>query len=156
MPTRRTHGTGCTLSAAITALLARGLPLPSAVAGAKRYLAGAIAAADALGVGRATARSTTFTGSGRTSRTSHDPSAPPLAARGRPRRGRHRRRPGCAVRAQERTTWRMITSWPRDLPGPGVNARRLAERITAMSGGRLAVQLYAAGELAPASRCWMV
>ena len=43
----------------------------------------------------------------------------------------------------------MITSWPRDLPGPGVNARRLAERITAMSGGRLAVQLYAAGELVP-------
>ncbi len=52
VPTRRTHGTGCTLSAAITALLARGLPLPSAVAGAKRYLAGAIAAADELGVGR--------------------------------------------------------------------------------------------------------
>ena len=53
------------------------------------------------------------------------------------------------LRAQERQTWRMITSWPRDLPGPGVNARRLAERITAMSGGRLAVQLYAAGELVP-------
>ena len=52
VPTRRTHGTGCTLSAAITALLARGLPLPSAVAGAKRYLAAAIAAADELGVGQ--------------------------------------------------------------------------------------------------------
>ena len=34
------------------ALLARGLPLPTAVAGAKRYLAAAIAAADGLGVGR--------------------------------------------------------------------------------------------------------
>ena len=43
----------------------------------------------------------------------------------------------------------MITSWPRDLPGPGMNARRLAERIAAMSGGRLTVQLYAAGELVP-------
>jgi TRAP-type mannitol/chloroaromatic compound transport system substrate-binding protein len=53
------------------------------------------------------------------------------------------------VRAQERRTWRMITSWPRDLPGPGMNARRLAERITAMSGGRLTVQLHAAGELVP-------
>lgn len=51
--------------------------------------------------------------------------------------------------AQDKLTWRMITSWPRDLPGPGVNARRLAERITAMSGGRLTVQLYAAGELVP-------
>jgi TRAP-type mannitol/chloroaromatic compound transport system substrate-binding protein len=53
------------------------------------------------------------------------------------------------ARAQERASWRMITSWPRDLPGPGANARRLAERITAMSGGRLAVRLYAAGELVP-------
>jgi TRAP-type mannitol/chloroaromatic compound transport system substrate-binding protein len=54
------------------------------------------------------------------------------------------------VRAAERhLTWRMITSWPRDLPGPGMNARRLAERITAMSGGRLSVQLFAAGELVP-------
>lgn len=49
--TRNTHGTGCTLSAAIAALLARGRPLPSAVAEAKQYLAGAIAAADSLGVG---------------------------------------------------------------------------------------------------------
>ena len=52
LATTSTHGTGCTLSAAITALLARGLPLPSAVAGAKRYLAGAIVAADKLGVGQ--------------------------------------------------------------------------------------------------------
>ena len=52
VPTRRTHGTGCTISAAITALLARRRPLPTAVAEAKRYLAGAIAAADELGVGQ--------------------------------------------------------------------------------------------------------
>jgi hydroxymethylpyrimidine/phosphomethylpyrimidine kinase len=52
VPTRRTHGTGCTLSAAITALLARGRPLPAAVGEAKRYLAGAVAAAEDLGVGR--------------------------------------------------------------------------------------------------------
>lgn len=49
--TRNTHGTGCTLSSAIAALLARGRPLPTAVADAKRYLEGAIAAADRLGVG---------------------------------------------------------------------------------------------------------
>lgn len=54
------------------------------------------------------------------------------------------------LRAQAgRRTWRMVTSWPRDLPGPGVNARRLAERIGAMSGGRIQVQLFAAGELVP-------
>ncbi|MGC5779648.1 bifunctional hydroxymethylpyrimidine kinase/phosphomethylpyrimidine kinase [Methylobacterium sp. NFXW15] len=49
--TRNTHGTGCTLSAAIAALLARGLPLPDAVAGAKDYLTAAIQAADRLAVG---------------------------------------------------------------------------------------------------------
>jgi hydroxymethylpyrimidine/phosphomethylpyrimidine kinase len=46
-----THGTGCTLSSALAALLAHGHPLSDAVAAAKTYVAGAIAAADALGVG---------------------------------------------------------------------------------------------------------
>ena len=45
--------------------------------------------------------------------------------------------------------WEMVTSWPRDLPGPGIAARMLAERITALSGGRLQVRLHAAGELVP-------
>ena len=49
--TRHTHGTGCTLSSAIAALLARGLPLPDAVAEAKRWLTEAIAAGDGLGIG---------------------------------------------------------------------------------------------------------
>lgn len=48
------------------------------------------------------------------------------------------------------TQWRMVTSWPANLPGPGVSAARLAERIGAMSGGRLAIDLYAADELVPA------
>ena len=38
-----THGTGCTCSAAITALLARGISLPEAVAQAKEFITGAIA-----------------------------------------------------------------------------------------------------------------
>ncbi len=49
--TSHTHGTGCTLSSAIAAHLARGLDLAEAVAAAKDYLAGAIAAADSLSVG---------------------------------------------------------------------------------------------------------
>jgi hydroxymethylpyrimidine/phosphomethylpyrimidine kinase len=49
--TRSTHGTGCTLSAAITAALALGLPLAEAVAEAKAYVMRAIAAAPAIGHG---------------------------------------------------------------------------------------------------------
>ena len=53
------------------------------------------------------------------------------------------------ARAQGTVTWRMATSWPKNTPGVGVNAQRLADMITAMSGGRLRVQLFAAGELVP-------
>ena len=49
--TVNTHGTGCSLSAATAALLARGRALPTAVAEAKTFVANAIGAADALGVG---------------------------------------------------------------------------------------------------------
>jgi hydroxymethylpyrimidine/phosphomethylpyrimidine kinase len=49
--TRNTHGTGCTLSAAIAAGLAHGKPLGEAVAAAKDYVTKAIAASGALKVG---------------------------------------------------------------------------------------------------------
>ncbi|MCB1475806.1 MAG: bifunctional hydroxymethylpyrimidine kinase/phosphomethylpyrimidine kinase [Rhodobiaceae bacterium] len=49
--TRNTHGTGCTLSSAIAAGLARGLDLETAVGQAKAYLGRAIAAADTLSIG---------------------------------------------------------------------------------------------------------
>lgn len=49
--TRNTHGTGCTLSAAIAAFLAQGQALGEAISAAKTYLSGALAAADALSAG---------------------------------------------------------------------------------------------------------
>ncbi|MCX7632495.1 MAG: bifunctional hydroxymethylpyrimidine kinase/phosphomethylpyrimidine kinase [Turneriella sp.] len=49
--TRSTHGTGCTLSAAITAYLAQGVALPEACAKAKSYLTGALQHAIPLGSG---------------------------------------------------------------------------------------------------------
>jgi hydroxymethylpyrimidine/phosphomethylpyrimidine kinase len=49
--TKNTHGTGCTLSSAIAAELAKGAAPLEAVSIAKAYLAGAIAAADTLAVG---------------------------------------------------------------------------------------------------------
>lgn len=50
--TGNTHGTGCTLSSAIAAGRAKGISLEDACANAKTYLTGALAAADALNVGR--------------------------------------------------------------------------------------------------------
>lgn len=49
--TRNTHGTGCTLSSAIAAGLARGLPLDQAVREAKDYVTAAIAASERLSIG---------------------------------------------------------------------------------------------------------
>lgn len=49
--TKNTHGTGCTLSSAIAALLARGATLEEAVAGGKAYVSAAIAASERLTIG---------------------------------------------------------------------------------------------------------
>jgi hydroxymethylpyrimidine/phosphomethylpyrimidine kinase len=49
--TRNTHGTGCSLSSAIAAGLAKGEKMESAVRDAKTWISAAIAAADQLGVG---------------------------------------------------------------------------------------------------------
>lgn len=51
LPATNTHGTGCTLSAAVTANLALGLPLQDAVEGAVDFVARAIASAPDLGHG---------------------------------------------------------------------------------------------------------
>ncbi|MBG6203385.1 TRAP-type mannitol/chloroaromatic compound transport system substrate-binding protein [Labrenzia sp. EL_13] len=54
--------------------------------------------------------------------------------------------------AQEKTTieWKMVTSWPKNLPGPGVTAQRIVDQVARMSAGRFRIRLYAAGELVPA------
>ena len=54
------------------------------------------------------------------------------------------------TQAAERIEWRMYTAWPRNFPGLGVAANRLAESITRMSGGRLRVTVHGAGERVPA------
>jgi hydroxymethylpyrimidine/phosphomethylpyrimidine kinase len=51
LASRSTHGTGCTLAAALAARLAMGETLPAAAAGAIEYVSGAIAAAYPLGGG---------------------------------------------------------------------------------------------------------
>ena len=57
------------------------------------------------------------------------------------------------VRAADKFQWKMTTTWPPGLPfyqsGPGT-AEGLAKNIEDMSGGRLKIKVYAAGELIPA------
>ena len=59
--------------------------------------------------------------------------------------------PGAApAAASGAVEWRMVTSWPKNFPGVGIAAQRIADRIAAMSDGRLKVKLFAAGEFVPA------
>ena len=51
VPTGNDHGTGCSLSAAVAANLALGSSVPSAIQGAKAFVAGALAGAAAWRLG---------------------------------------------------------------------------------------------------------
>ena len=37
--------------------------------------------------------------------------------------------------------WKMITTWPKNFPGLGTGAQRIADSITSMSEGNLTVKL---------------
>jgi TRAP-type mannitol/chloroaromatic compound transport system substrate-binding protein len=41
---------------------------------------------------------------------------------------------------------KMVTSWPKGFPGLGSSAERLVSAITAITGGRLKVQVFGAGQ----------
>lgn len=49
---------------------------------------------------------------------------------------------------------KLLTTWPRDFPGLGTGAQRIADQITALTGGALTVRLYAAGEMVPAEEAF--
>lgn len=55
-----------------------------------------------------------------------------------------------ATATDEKHQWRMVTSWPPNFPGHGVSAIRLSRRLEELSGGRLSIEVFAAGELVPA------
>ena len=55
---------------------------------------------------------------------------------------------------KKKREWKMVTTWPKNFPGLGTGAQRIADSITSMSDGRLTVKLFAAGELVPAFECF--
>ena len=52
--------------------------------------------------------------------------------------------------AQGKRELKMVMTWPKNFPGLGTSAARIAKRITEMSNGKLTIKLYGAGELVPA------
>ena len=44
-------------------------------------------------------------------------------------------------------SWKLITSWPKNLPALGTNPERFANLVREMSGGRLDIRVYGANEL---------
>ncbi len=52
--------------------------------------------------------------------------------------------------SQDRKRWRMQTTWPKNFPGLGTGANKLAEMIGKMSGGLLEVEVFGGGEIVPA------
>ena len=56
---------------------------------------------------------------------------------------------GTAV-GDEHFEWKMVTTWPKNFPGLGSAAENFARYMDEMSGGRLQVHVYGAGEIVPA------
>ncbi|WP_319381090.1 TRAP transporter substrate-binding protein [Thiomicrorhabdus sp.] len=48
---------------------------------------------------------------------------------------------------QKTFEWKMVTTWPKNFPGLGTGANNIARLITEMSGGRIKVKVFGAGEL---------
>jgi TRAP-type mannitol/chloroaromatic compound transport system substrate-binding protein len=55
-----------------------------------------------------------------------------------------------AAEPQKVFKWRMVTTWPKNLPGLGTAPERMADNIRVMSNGRLDIKVYGAGEVVPA------
>jgi TRAP-type mannitol/chloroaromatic compound transport system substrate-binding protein len=53
------------------------------------------------------------------------------------------------AQVQKNYQWKMVTSWPKNFPGLGRAPETFANYVDRMSGGRLTVKVYGAGELVP-------
>ena len=51
---------------------------------------------------------------------------------------------------QKTFTWKLVTTWPKNYPGLGSAPENFANRVAAMSGGRLTIKVFGAGQLVPA------
>ncbi|MBX3447346.1 MAG: TRAP transporter substrate-binding protein [Parvibaculaceae bacterium] len=56
--------------------------------------------------------------------------------------------------AQGKRQLKMVTTWPKNYPGLGVSAERLATRIREMTDGQIDIKVFAANELVPPLECF--
>jgi len=54
-----------------------------------------------------------------------------------------------AVHAQQTYQWKMVTTWPPNLPVLQTGADRFAKRLEEVTNGRIKIQVFAGGELVP-------
>ncbi|MFC3121075.1 TRAP transporter substrate-binding protein [Agaribacter flavus] len=54
-----------------------------------------------------------------------------------------------SVQVAKEYKWKLVTSWPKNFPGLGSAPERFADYVNEMSGGRLVITVYGAGELVP-------
>lgn len=56
---------------------------------------------------------------------------------------------GSAAVSAEQIKWKLVTTWPKGLPGLGSAPENFARRVEEMSNGRLSIRVYGAGEVVP-------
>jgi TRAP-type mannitol/chloroaromatic compound transport system substrate-binding protein len=54
------------------------------------------------------------------------------------------------VEPQQNFQWKLATTWPKNYPGLGTAPENFAKKVEAMSGGRLSIKVFGAGQLVPA------
>ena len=55
-----------------------------------------------------------------------------------------------AAAPQQTYEWKLVTAWPKNFPGLGHAPEVFAEKVEAMSNGRMKIRVYGDGELVPA------
>ena len=51
---------------------------------------------------------------------------------------------------EEVIEWKLVTTWPKNLPGLGHTPEVFADMVREMTGGRINIRVYGAGEIVPA------
>lgn len=64
--------------------------------------------------------------------------------------GKATQQPSSQSLAGQQYHWKIVTTWPKNLPGLGSAAENFARFVNEMSAGRLTVTVYGAGEIVPA------